>query len=130
MRVLIDTSAWIHFFRGTNSVIQEKVKKLLLEDRAVICPIIYQEILQGLRSEAEVKKVYQLLNFIPRLKVDPYLIAFGAAEIYTVCRRQGIAIRKSQDCQIAFFCSLEGIALLHDDKDFLNIAKLVDLEFH
>jgi predicted nucleic acid-binding protein len=130
MRVLIDTSAWIHFFRGTNTVIQEKVRKLLLEDRAVICPIIYQEILQGLKSEAEVQKVSHLLIFIPRLKVDPYLIAFGAAEIYTDCRRQGITIRKSQDCQIAFFCSLEGVALLHDDKDFFNIAKLIDLEFH
>jgi predicted nucleic acid-binding protein len=130
MQVLVDTSAWIHFFRDSNSEIREKVKKLLFEDKAVICPIILQEILQGMKSEKEAQKISHFLNFIPKLKVDPYLVAFGAAEIYRECRIKGVTIRKSPDCQIAFFSNLEGIPILHDDRDFLNISKVVDLLFY
>ncbi len=103
MQVLIDTSAWINFFRDSNPVIREKVKKLLFEDKTVICPIKLQEILQGLKSDKEVQKISHYFNFLPKLKVDPYLVAFGAAGIYQDCRKKGLTIRKSQDCQIAFF---------------------------
>jgi predicted nucleic acid-binding protein len=130
MRVLIDTSAWIHFFRDSNPAIREKVRKLLLEDKAVICPIILQEILQGMRTDDEVQRISHFFNFLPQLKVDPYVVVFGAAEIYRNCRKMGVTVRKSQDCQIAFFANLEGTPLLHDDRDFLNIGKVVDLQFY
>ncbi len=130
MQVLVDTSAWIHFFRDSNPLIREKVKGLLFEDKAVICPIILQEILQGMKSELEADRVSHFFNYIPKLKIEPYLVAFGAAEIYRACRKAGITIRKSPDCQIAFFSNLEGLPLLHDDKDFLNIGKVIDLEFY
>lgn len=129
MQVLVDTSAWIHFFRDSNPVVRDKVRTLLFEDKAVICPIILQEILQGMKSEVEAEGVSHFFNFIPKLKIDPYLVAYGAAEIYRACRKVGITIRKSPDCQIAFYSNLEGIPLLHDDKDFLNIAKVIHLEF-
>ncbi|MBN7803584.1 PIN domain-containing protein [Algoriphagus aestuariicola] len=130
MRVLIDTSAWIHFFRDSNPAIREKVRKLLLEDKAVICPIILQEILQGMGTDDEVQRISHFFNFLPQLKVDPYVVAFGAAEVYRNCRKMGITVRKSQDCQIAFFANLEGTPLLHDDRDFLNIGKVIDLQFY
>lgn len=96
----------------------------------MICPIILQEILQGMKTDVEVQKISHFFNFLPQLKADPYVVAFGAAEIYRNCRKMGITVRKSQDCQIAFFSNLEEIPLLHDDKDFVNIGKAVDLQFY
>ena len=84
----------------------------------MICPIILQEILQGMKTDVEVQKISHFFNFLPQLKADPYVVAFGAAEICRNCRKMGITVRKSQDCQIAFFSNLEEIPLLHDDKDF------------
>ena len=129
MQVLVDTSAWIHFFRDSDPVIREKVKDLLFEDKAVICPIILQEVLQGIKTEREAERISHYFNFIPKLKVDPYMVAIGTAEIFRKCRKAGITIRKSPDCQIAFFANLEGTPLLHDDRDFFHIGKVIQLEF-
>ncbi len=83
-----------------------------------------------MKSEVEAERVSHFFNFIPKLKIDSYLVAYGAAKIYRACRKVGITIRKSPDCQIAFYSNLEGIPLLHDDRDFLNIAKVIDLQFY
>lgn len=117
------------FFHKLKSKNRGKIKKLLLEDKAVICPIILQEILQGVKTEEEIQRISHFFNFLPKLKVDLYLVAFGVAEIYRDCRIKGVTIRKSPDCQIAFFSNLEGIPILHDDRDFLNIGKVIDLQF-
>jgi predicted nucleic acid-binding protein len=50
--VLVDTSIGIDFFQNPESVPNEKLEKLIRDsNRAVICGIILQEILQGIKDE-------------------------------------------------------------------------------
>lgn len=49
-------------------------------------------------------------------------IAVEAAQNYRSLRRRGITIRKTIDMIIATFCLRHGHALLHDDRDFDQIA--------
>jgi len=41
------------------------------------------------------------------------------------CRRAGITIRSSIDCLIARVAIEHGLMLLHDDRDFERISKVV-----
>jgi hypothetical protein len=53
-----------------------------------------------------------------------------AAKIYLGCRKQGITIRSTIDCLIAQTALENDLFLLHDDKDFDAIAKIVPLKFY
>lgn len=47
-----------------------------------------------------------------------------AANIYFTCRRKGITVRSTVDCVIAQIAIEHELILLHNDKDFENIAKV------
>jgi predicted nucleic acid-binding protein len=51
-----------------------------------------------------------------------------AANIYRNCRKKGYTIRKPNDCMIALIALTYNLSLLHNDKDFENIAKLYPLK--
>lgn len=53
VKVVIDTSVWINFFGGKDQKIISTVQKLLYRDKVLICPPVYQEILQGLKYPKE-----------------------------------------------------------------------------
>ena len=46
-----------------------------------------------------------------------------AAEIFRLLRRKGITVRRSIDCMIAAVATEHEIPLLHNDRDFIPIAK-------
>jgi len=48
-----------------------------------------------------------------------------AARIYGACRAAGVTIRSSVDCLIARIAIEHDLALLHDDRDFEDIARVV-----
>ena len=52
--ILVDTTIWIDFFHDKEKSKQGDVLQQLIEDNEndiCICPIIYQEILQGVRED-------------------------------------------------------------------------------
>ena len=56
--VLVDTSVWIEFFNGLESQPVIFLKQQIIEDQPLfLCPIILQEILQGIRSDKDFEKV-------------------------------------------------------------------------
>ena len=111
--ILIDTSAWIEFFNNSQSNISNKVKELIEKDAEVyLCPIIWQEILQGIKAEKDYEQIKYILSFFPMLKNDSLSIAEKAVEIYRKTRKNGITIRKSNDCSIAAYAILNDLYLL------------------
>ena len=50
-KVLIDSSAWINYFRHGTDKIADEVNLLLEEDRVVLCGMVELEILQGIKSK-------------------------------------------------------------------------------
>ena len=53
-----------------------------------------------------------------------------AAALYRACRAQGVTIRSLIDCLIAVLAMAEGVEVLHHDRDFDAIARVVPLRIH
>ena len=128
MMVLIDTTVWIDFFAGRQlphvAALESLIKK---REDICICGIILTEILRGIREKSEFRKTKELFNTMIFLPMT-YSVFLGAAEIYRTLRRKGITIRNSIDCMIASVAIENDIILLHNDRDFITIAKHLDLK--
>ena len=118
------TSVWIDFFAGRSSKEVELLTRFLEDDASVyICPVIIQEILQGIKSEDTFQQINGSLLALPVLTVDQTEAAIGAAQIYRQLRKKGFTIRKSNDCLIAFYVLKNGAEVVHRDRDFDLIFK-------
>ena len=122
--LLIDTSVWIDFFNGVDSDDVNVFSYYLENDFPIfICPVIIQEILQGIKSEKEYRQVKEYLFALNVLNDDAIEAALGAVKIYRKLREKGITIRKSNDCLIAYYVIKYSLKILHRDRDFDNIIK-------
>jgi len=122
--VLVDTSVWVDFLRGSDTPQVAILKELLAGDDIVgIAPIILQEVLQGADSDARFEKWRRyfegLCCYAP---ADPVASHISAARLYQACRRAGKTPRSSNDCLIARIAMEHGLALLQNDRDFTIIA--------
>ena len=92
---------------------------------------IYQEVLQGAKTEEEYNtlKTYLITQhfFHPKDPVDSFT---RAARIYFDCRKNGITIRSTIDCIIAQTAIEHKLHLLHNDRDFEAMSKVITLRFH
>lgn len=122
--LLIDTSVWIDFFNGVDSDNVSVFSNYLENDFPIfICPVIIQEILQGIKSEKEYRQVKEYLFALNVLNDDAIEAALGAVKIYRKLREKGITIRKSNDCLIAYYAIKYSLKILHRNRDFDNIIK-------
>lgn len=124
---LVDTSVWVDFLRGEQTPRVGALEELLAGDMAVAtAPIILQEILQGADSQARFDKWRRYFDdlwcYVPAHPVETHV---AAARLYLSCRRAGRTPRGSNDCLIAQIAIENGLALLHDDRDFEAIAAAV-----
>ena len=124
---LVDTSVWVSYINGKDTPAVEFLDTLLLTPMTVgITDHIYMEILQGAKSEAAFEKLQRYFSTQQFYRfADPQSSYEKAAFMYLSCRRQGITVRSSIDCLIAQ-CALENeLILLHHDKDFRNLEKVI-----
>lgn len=130
---MVDTSVWIDALNGIKNKYTSHLSQIIEDNRPVfICPVILQEILQGIKEDKDFKRVKESLSGFEILSIDPIEAAHGAAMLYREIRKKGITIRKSNDCLIAFYAIYHHAELLHNDADFNRIAqfstlKIVDL---
>jgi hypothetical protein len=125
---LVDTSVWVDYLRGDPTPQVRALKDLLSGEEIVgIAPIILQEILQGAdsaeRFETWRKFFADLFCYVPR---DPVESHVAAARLYQECRKAGKTPCSSNDCLIAQIAIENGLALVHNDRDFNAIASVVD----
>lgn len=125
--VLVDTTIWIDFFQNPESVVNnEKLEGLIRDNnRAVICGIILQEILQGIRDERSYALTKERLCRLPFINTDKetYLLA---SDIYRTLRSKGITI-PPVDITISAAAVLNNIPLFTRDKHFKVISKHSEL---
>jgi predicted nucleic acid-binding protein len=116
---IFDTSVWIDFFRGNKSDETRLLVNLLENDLPVYyCPVILQEVLQGIKKDPEFEEVKEVFTVLKSLDDNPYQAAMGAAELYRNLRKKGITIRKSNDCLIAWYANKNNLEIVHRDRDF------------
>lgn len=127
--MLFDTTVWIAYLNG---VIDPRTNLLYryvdTSQQVLTCPIIVQEVLQGIRDDGSYRKVKQSMLSFTCLTLPPLDTALGAADLYRDLRKKGIAIRQANDCLIAFYALHFDVALCHDDHDFDLIASQMRLQ--
>lgn len=123
--ILVDTSAWVEFLRGTGSPVCEAVDQLLSGELA-ICDAISMELLAGARDERQLVQLRGLLARTTTLPTTPADYETAAA-MYRACRVRGETVRKLIDCLIGAVAVRAGIEVLHADSDFDTLARHTDL---
>lgn len=130
--VLVDTSVFINYLKNIENKKVIKFKELL--DFKVpfgINPYIYQELLQGVKTEKDFNLLRKYLDTQNFYYLNNGLKSYEeAAKIYFKCRKKGITISSTIDLLIARTCIENDIYLLHDDKDFDLISKIIKIKIY
>jgi len=124
MSIIVDTSVWIDSFNPKIKTPQKETLIQLIQNDAPIylCPVIYQEILQGIREEKTFEQIKFILNQYRMINIDLMQVTNHAIDLYRHLRKKGVTVRKSVDCLIASYAIITGMYLLHNDADFTQIA--------
>ncbi len=126
--ILVDSSVWIDFFRGTQTPQAEKLDRLLGTTRIVVGDLIVAEVLQGVRDEREFQQVRKMLDTFEQVDVVGKDMAVQAARNFRKLRDLGFTVRKTIDTLIATRCIESNYALLHSDRDFDAFAAHLGLQ--
>jgi predicted nucleic acid-binding protein len=128
--ILVDTSAWVEYFRATGSSAALEVRRLLSDqpNEVAMCEPIAMEILSGAVDDGRHAKLEQLVNGLPSLTGDNAIDFRSAAGIYRAGRRAGQTIRSLNDCLIAAVAIRHEARIVHRDADFEVIAQLTSLQ--
>ena len=125
--ILIDTSVLISYLKNQKNKPNEQFDYIL--DKQIpygINVFIYQEILQGARNRAEYDLLKEYFETIPF-----YYLKYGkesyeqAALMNIKCREKGITVRSTIDLLIAQTAIENDLYLLHNDKDFISMSKII-----
>jgi len=124
--VLVDTSVWIDVFR--------RAKPLRLEDHVdfddvVTCLPVIQEVLQGFDQESHYRVARDAMWALPVVE-SPLTreTVESAVDLYRRARRAGVTVRSGVDCLIAACAIRHGLAVLHADRDFRQLARIAPFD--
>ena len=126
--ILVDSSVWIDFFRGTASPQADLLDSLLGKEPLLIGDLILVEVLQGFTRERDFNQGHRLLGSLEMIEIGGRDIAVQAARNFRTLRGLGVTVRKTIDTLIATRCIEAGLALLHNDRDFDPFAEHLGLE--
>lgn len=126
-KVLVDTSAWIEFFRKKEPYYSIVLK--LIDDDLVSCiGIVLAELLQGAKSVKElntIKEFLHVFDFLP----ESVTSWEKAGELSYALKQKGKTVGLS-DCYIAVLAGSSNVRLLTLDKHFDVLKKETDLKLY
>jgi predicted nucleic acid-binding protein len=125
--ILVDSSVWIDYFKGTITAQTEVLDRLLGQQPLAIGDLILTEVLQGFDNERNFHDVRKMLTSLMVVELGGQEIAIQAAKNFRTLRRLGVTVRKTIDTVIATRCIEDGYDLLHNDRDFDPFAKQLGL---
>ena len=125
--ILVDSSVWIDYFRGTAIAQTEMLEGLLGREPLAIGDLVITEVLQGCDLEREFNEVLKLFKTLDFVVLGGEDVAIAAARNFRKLRSLGVTIRKTIDTVIATRCIVSGYELLHNDRDFDPFEKHLGL---
>ncbi len=126
--ILVDSSVWIDYFNGKRSWQTDLLDHMLSNVPIIMGDLILTEVLQGFKSDKDYETAKNYLDKLPFRQMGGYNVAIQSAQNYRQLRKAGVTVRKTMDIIIATFCIIEGLTLLHDDRDFDPIASHFSLK--
>jgi len=125
--ILVDSSVWIDYFKGTITAQTEKLDRLLGHEPLAIGDLILTEVLQGFAGEREFNQARKMLISLMVVELGGQEIAIQAAKNFRALRKLGVTARKTIDTVIATRCIESRYDLLHSDRDFDPFAEHLGL---
>jgi len=125
--ILVDSSAWIDYFKGTITTQTDSLDRLLGRQVLAVGDLILVEVLQGFDDERDFKNALRILTSLPVVELGGEEIAIQAAKNFRSLRKLGVTVRKTIDTVIATRCIESGYQLLHNDRDFDPFEKHLGL---
>ena len=116
--ILVDSSVWINYFNGLSTWQTDLLDNYLSHIPILIGDLILTEVLQGFKSDKDYETAEELLGALQFRQIGGYDVAIQSAQNYRTLRKAGVTIRKTIDVIIGTFCIMQGVSLLHDDRDF------------
>jgi predicted nucleic acid-binding protein len=126
--ILVDSSVWIDYLRNRTTEAVGKLEMALQGGLLLVGDLVLCEVLQGLRDDAEARRVERVLQSFEMASLCDPDIAMRAAANYRFLRAQGVTIRQTIDLIVGTFCIERGHALLHSDRDFEPMERLLGLQ--
>ncbi len=125
--ILVDSSVWVDYLRGTPTVQTDKLDELLGTVPLAVGDLILTEVLQGCGTDKEFNEVRRLLLNLTVVPLGGQEVAIEAARNFRRLRALGLTVRKTIDTVIATRCILDKLQLLHSDRDFDAFEKHLGL---
>ena len=126
--ILVDSSVWIDYFRGTPTSQVEMLDRLLGEIPLAVGDIILTEVLQGFTSDRDFNRARQFFAAFDVIEIAGVDVTIPAAQNFRRLRALGVTVRKTIDTLIATRCIESGHSLLYSDRDFDPFVEHLGLE--
>lgn len=125
MAIMVDTSVWIDFLRGTERPeVERLVDYINHNERIFTGDLILAELFQGIRTKRELEELEDAFQAFLVIDMVGETNARQSATFNRALRSQGITVRKTIDCLIATWCIANHTPLLHADRDFTPFVRL------
>jgi predicted nucleic acid-binding protein len=95
--ILVDSSVWIDYFRGTPSPETDRLDSLLGVEPVATGDLVLTEALQGFENDEDFNQGKKLLTSLPVVDLVGGDIAIQAGRNYRALSKQGITIRTTID---------------------------------
>jgi predicted nucleic acid-binding protein len=127
--IVVDSSAWIDFFKDSSTPAAHHLTKLLRGERVLVGDLILCEVLQGARSERHAEQLeLSLRRRCEFVSMSDVALATAAAANHRHLRSNGVTVRKTIDVIIGTYCIMHRHSLLHADRDFDPMERYLGLK--
>ena len=116
--ILVDSSVWIDYFKGTINKQTDYLDSALGTQSLCIGDLILTEVLQGFRLDKDFRQARKMLSQLTTYELLGIEIAHKSANNFRLLRKRGITVRKTADIIIGTFCIEKNLPLLFTDRDF------------
>lgn len=125
--IVVDSSVWIDFFNGKNTLEVERLESCLGVTPIVIGDLILVEVLQGFCNSKDMEVASKIFSSLGSIEMLADNCKYKAVENYRYLRSKGITVRKTIDGIIATACIEQKLPLLFSDRDFLPYVEHLGL---
>lgn len=116
--ILVDSSVWIDFFRNQPTREAEWLDRNLGIEGLLVGDLVLAEVLQGFKDDRGFNEARRLLARLEQVSLGGEKLAIEAARNFRKLRAKGVTVRGTIDVIIATRCLVDGVRLLHSDRDF------------
>jgi predicted nucleic acid-binding protein len=129
VKVLVDSTVWSLAMRRSKTTHHPHLiafNEIIRENRAVLIGPVRQEILSGIRSQSQFRKLQELLRAWTDVLVETRDYEH-AAEHFNSCRARGIQGTHT-DFLICAIAERHNLTILTTDKDFAQYAAILPIK--